>query len=308
MSPISANADEYKSKVGLDQLYVAQVTKDDSTGYTAGTPEIFAPAAEASQEPTSTFEIQYADNQPYDGLFAEGPTKLTVDVTGLPPAMLALILGRQFDATTGRLYDNGGIPPYVALGFRAMKSNGHYRYFWFLKGKFSSPKEEIATLGEKPEAKTTKLEFTALRTVYKFSLPNSVTDSVKRVVGDDDTSSFSATNWFAQVQTPASASVSALAVSSSDPAAGATGVVVSKVVTVTFNNALVAGAINNAMLLNGTSDAQIAGTNSLDATRKILTVGHTSSMPAATPIRIILAGVTDIYGQTLSQVISFTTA
>ncbi len=46
------NAGEYKSKVGLDSLYIAEVTQDDLVAYAAGTPAYFAPAAEASQRPS----------------------------------------------------------------------------------------------------------------------------------------------------------------------------------------------------------------------------------------------------------------
>ena len=74
------------------------------------------------------------------------------------------------------MYDNGGYPPFVALGFRAMKSNGHYRYYWFLKGKFNMPKEEATTTADKPTPKTVSLDFSALRTIFKYSLPGSITD------------------------------------------------------------------------------------------------------------------------------------
>ena len=302
-----ANANEYKSSVGLDSLYVALVTDDSAAAYTAGTPQYLAPAAMASQKVTSTLEIQYADDQPFDVLTAEGPTDIEMEITGLDPQTEALILGKTFDSTTGRMYDYGGTPPNVALSFRSMKSNGAYRYFQYLKGKFSPPDEETATKGEKPEPKTLKLVFKAVPTVYKFTVSAGVTKAVKRVKGDEDTTNFSATNWFAQVQVPEVAAVSALALSSSDPVAGATGVAVTKVITLTFNNALVATAINNVILINGTTDAIIAGTNSLDATRKIMTVGHTANLPSTTPIRIVITSVTDIYGQTNTQIVSFTT-
>src|SRR3989304_1438727 len=101
-----ANEGEYKSKIGLDSLYVAEVTADSAAAYTAGTPAWLAPAAEASLEPSTSFAIQYADDQPYDVARAEGETKSNLKITGLDLETLAWITGKVFDATTGRVYDN----------------------------------------------------------------------------------------------------------------------------------------------------------------------------------------------------------
>lgn len=68
---MTINADEYKSVIGLDQIYFALVTADTAAAYTAGTPAVLAPAAEISMKPVSSQETQYADNQAYD-VFASG--------------------------------------------------------------------------------------------------------------------------------------------------------------------------------------------------------------------------------------------
>ncbi len=305
--PITYAPAEQKSKIGLDSLYFCLVTQDDITAYVAATPEYLAPSATASMEPQNNFEIQYADNQPYEVMTAEAETKILLEVTGLSLAQLAVIIGRTFDVSTGRMYDNGGVPPYVALGFRALKSNGHYRYYWFLKGKFAMPKEEVETLAAKPSPKTLKIDFTAIRTVYKYSLPGSITDSVKRVVGDDDTTNFTvAATWFSQVQTPTTTAPPSLTVTPV-PANGATAQAVTVTCTLTFSNALQTGQEFNAELINNSTHVVIAGTNTIDGTRKIVTVGHTANLPAATNITMAYS-CRDIFGQLLTGVSSFTTS
>lgn len=199
---MAVDSGEYKSKVGLDKLYYAKVTTDDSTTFTPGTITYLAPAAEASLEPTTSLETQYADDQPYDVAYAEGDTKITLKVTNIDLAALADITGNTFDTTSGRMFDIGGTPPYCSLSFRSKKSNGSYRYYQYLKGKFSMPKEEMATLGEKPEPKLLELNFTAVKTTYKFRVANDTDASVKLVRGDDDTTGFSGTTWFDAVQVP----------------------------------------------------------------------------------------------------------
>lgn len=306
MSPINANSGEYKSRIGLDSLYIAEVTQDDAAAYVADTPEYLAPAAQATQEPSSSFEIQYADDQPYDVMTAEGETKISLSVTGIPLEMLAKITGKEFDSTTGRMYDNGGVAPYIALSFRSLKSNGSYRYYQYLKGKFDMPKEDTATRGEAPEPKTMELVFTAIRTVHEFDLGD-INDKVKRIIGDEDTTNFSGTGWFSQVQTPAVSAPSALALSVADPIDTATGVATSKTATLTFNNALLNAAVNAVMLLKASDGSVIAGSITLDATKKIVTVDPTASLSALTDYILVYA-VTDIYGQSLAGAINFTTA
>jgi phi13 family phage major tail protein len=299
------NSSEYKSRVGLDSLYIAEVTQDDTTAYVAATPEYFAPAAEASAEASVNRKTQYADDRAYDAMSAEGETTIKLTVTNIPIEVLSLITGKVFDAATGRMFDNGGTPPYFALMFRSKKSNGSYRYYSFLKGRFDTPSESYASITDSVEPKPLEITYTAIKSEHEFDL-GSIDDGVKRLVGDEDTTNFDATGWFTQVQTPDAGSISALALSTSDPADGATAVAVSKTIALTFSNALPTTAIANVVVVEDDGTV-IACTNSLDATKKIMTVNPDSNMSAATVI-IVAIGVKDIYGQVLNTAVNFTTA
>jgi phi13 family phage major tail protein len=303
---MTINQAEYKSKIGLDMLYIAEVLLDTAATYSADTPVYLAPAAEASQEPSTTINTQYADDVPFDNSVSEGPTKITISVTNIPLAILALMTGKVFDETTGRFYDNAGTPPNFALAFRAMKSNGHYRYYQYLNGTFSMPKEEAATKGESTDPKNVELEYTAIPTIHKFDQGSKI-DVCKRVIGDEDVDAFDATGWFSQVQIPGIASVSALALSLSDPEDDETGVSKSGNLTLTFNNALVADAINNIILVDSNNDI-VETVVTLDATKKIITIDPAADLSGTADYAIVIAGVKDIYGDTLSDSINFTTA
>lgn len=302
---MTVNSGEYKSRVGLDSLYVAVVSADSAAAYTAGTPAYLAPAAEASLEPSTNIETQYADDTVFEVMTAEGETKITLTITNYDPATLAMLLGKAFDVPSGRMYDNNATPPYCALSFRSLKSNGAYRYFQYVKGRFETPSEDFTTRGESPDPKPIELVFTAIFTIYKWNL-GSVTDPIKRIVGDADTTNFSATGWFTSVQVPNYVAPSSLALSVSDPADGATGVVVTKTITLTFNNALIATAIYNVIVAKA-DGTFVACTNSLDATAKILTVNPDASLTSASTY-IVSYGVIDIYGDTLVGAINFATA
>ena len=193
---------EYKSRIGLDSLYIAEVTQDEAAGYTAGTPQYLAPAAEAGQEPTQNTVTQYADDASFDVMSSEGETAITLTVTNIPLQILALITGRVYDAVNGLLYDDGGVAPYFALMFRSLKSNGSYRYYAFLKGRFNVPSEAATTKGETPERKAMEIPYSAIKTVFEWDNSESVTDGVKRIIGDEDAAGFDPTGWFAAVPEP----------------------------------------------------------------------------------------------------------
>ncbi len=219
---MSPNANEYKSVVGVDQLYVAELSVDTVAAYTAGTPELLAPVASISKKPKTSMETQYADNQAFDIAAAEAETDLEVTITNLAPEMYAKLLGSPLDVATGRVFDIAGVPPYFAVGFRSMKSNGKYKYEWFLKCQFSTPEEGAETKKDKATPKEAKLTCKAIKTTHPFN--NGVTtEGCKRVFGDEDTTNFSATGWFTQVQVPGTTVPDALALSSSVPVDDATG-------------------------------------------------------------------------------------
>lgn len=303
---MAINDTEYKSIVGLDSLYVAEVTQDDADAYVAGTPEYFAPAVEASQAPTTNSSTQYADDKAYDSMVSEGETVVELGVTNIPLEMQAKVLGKRFDATTGRMYDYNGTPPYYALGFRSLKSNGSYVYFWFAKGRFKAPSIEHATKTDTPEPKTPKITYSALSTIHKFDLGGGITDSIKRVVGDEDADAFSPAGWFTQVQVPGVATPAALALSSSDPADAAAAQAVDKTITLTFNNKLTAAAVNSVVVVKADGTA-VACAVTVDTTGKILTVNPTDNLDAASTY-IVTYAVVDIYGQDLAGAINFGTA
>jgi phi13 family phage major tail protein len=296
----------YKSYLGVDNIHYALVTQDDADAYAAGAVASLAPAMLITQAPKTNAKTQYADNQPFDVMTSEGETVLDVEITGLPLSDQAVLLGKVYDAATGRLFDNGGTAPYVALGFRAKKSGGTFKYYWFLKGTFAPPSEEQATETDTPDPKSTKLQFTAIRTTYQFDL-GSINDSAKRVIGEDEDTNFDDTNWFSAVQVPVAGSPAAFTCTPS-PADAATGVVVSANITLTFSNAL-AGNAEDGIILTTAAGVVKACARTINAARTVVTLDPTTNMAALTQYLVIVPNVTDVYGQALGDTVyDFTTA
>jgi hypothetical protein len=92
------------------------------------------------------------------------------------------------------------------------------------------------------------------------------------------------------------------------PADAATGIDITDNITLTFNNALAAGAENGIMLTTAAGVA-VAGARTISGNRKVVTINPTSSLGAGAAHLIIVPGVKDIYGQSFANTVyDFTTA
>lgn len=291
----------YKSYMGLDKLYYAPITQDDSSNYLAGTPALLAPIASVQIDPTTSMKTQFYDNRAADVLTAEGENKLALRVQGLPMQLKAYLLGKVYDAVKGQMFGGGGIPPYVAIGFRALKTDGTYHYWWFLKGRFSTPKDDISTKTDQADAKDIPLEFTAIKTNYEFAQTGSINDSSDRVEGDDADVAVVPATWFGAVQLPTAGSAGAFTCTPS-PTDGATGQATTVPITLTFSNALAVDAEKGVTLTRVDTAAIITVTRSLSTDRKTLTLTH-AALVATKQYFITVPNVRDIYGQSLTDVV-----
>jgi len=82
---------------------------------------------------------------------------LTLNVNDLMPADLAAILGQTQDDDNVVYAGEADDPPYMAIGFRAKKANGMYKYIWLYKVKFAIPSESYTTKGDGIEFATPEI-------------------------------------------------------------------------------------------------------------------------------------------------------
>lgn len=134
-------------RIGLSDLFAAPELVAAGGSVTYGPPFRMAKAIQADIAPTTAEAKLFAD----DGAvaiakeFTEG--LLTLGMDDLVPGVQAQILGQQQDSD-GVVYANGDDdPPYFAVGFRARRADGKYRYVWLYRVKFSPPTENHATKG-----------------------------------------------------------------------------------------------------------------------------------------------------------------
>lgn len=188
-------------KRGLDEIFVAEVTEDSIEAFTTGTPFKLIPAGEMSVSVDKDAANYWFDNSVFAIVGREGSSELTISGAGMRPVDVAKITGKEVDAETGAIVDDGVYTEkYWALGARKKNIDGTYELFWFSKGSFAVPDESAKTEGEDTDATGTELTYTAIQTTHKFAKNGKV---CKRVVIDTETTQLNAdADWFAQVVTP----------------------------------------------------------------------------------------------------------
>ena len=131
--------------IGLRDLYRAPITVDESGKETYGTPVRMAKAISAEMSVEVAEAILYADDGADEVVKEFVSGELTLNVNDLMPADLAAILGQTQDEDGVVYAGEEDEPPYMAIGFRAKKANGMYKYIWLYKVKFAIPSEKYQT-------------------------------------------------------------------------------------------------------------------------------------------------------------------
>lgn len=298
------NDKQYREFVSVKDVYAAEVIQDDADAYVAGTPEYIAPAADISQEAEQESNPQYYDGKAMWTYNTEGTTTVTITFSGIPAITYAKMTGKHYDASTGRVIDTGtSEPPNMALSFRYQKGTSDWTYYQYLKGTFAGGTEEASTKTNTYDVKTYQATYTAVVTDHTWEI-NGVQKNIKRIIGDTTTISFATANsWFTAVQTPDTGGTPTALTFTSLPADDATGISVDEDVVITFSNPI-SSIVPTLMAEDGTI---ISVSVAYDTTRKIVTLSHTTALDSSS-LHYVIINATDVYGQSINQTITFTTA
>lgn len=141
--------------IGLDNVVIAKLLTDvgGTTKPTYATPIPLRGAVQASVNPNSSVETDYADNGAFFVSDNRGNTEMTLEFTNINPETKSMMLGQKKE--NGVVVEtNMDQAPYFALGFRVWiggtdsEGNKIYEYFWYAKGKFSVPESGGTTKQE----------------------------------------------------------------------------------------------------------------------------------------------------------------
>ena len=187
--------------IGLDKLYYATITDDENGEEIYGTPTQLAKAISAELSVELAEATLFADDGAAEIVkeFKNGTISLGVDDIGSTTA--AALTGVTVDKNNVVVSnsEDGGDP--VAVGFRAKKSNGKYKYYWLYRVKFGIPATNLATKGDSITFSTPTIEGTVLRrnkpdTSGKHPWKAEVTE------GDKDVPASVISGWYTEVYEP----------------------------------------------------------------------------------------------------------
>ena len=149
--------------IGLDKLYYAKITEGTNGDETYGIPIALAKAIKADLSVELAEATLYADDSAASVVkeFKSGKLSLGIDDIGVTAAQD--LTGATIDENHVLISasEDGGIP--VAIGFRAKKANGKYRYFWLYRVIFGIPATNLATKGDSITFSTPTIEGTVIR-------------------------------------------------------------------------------------------------------------------------------------------------
>jgi phi13 family phage major tail protein len=157
-------------RIGCDNLVYAPMTTED----TATTPPVYGTVTNAigvmslNINPNGSQETLFADDGPMETASTLGKIEVEIQKAELTTQNKADLLGHEIDGNGGLLYADNDVAPWMAIGFRTLKSNGNYRYVWLYKGKFTEPEDANETKGDSInfQSDTISGQFTRLNYPY----------------------------------------------------------------------------------------------------------------------------------------------
>lgn len=176
-------------KVGLSDVHYAILTTDTDSGATYEAPVKVPGAITAKISPKVDSATLFADDGPSETASALGDIEVEIEMKDIPLDVQAAWLGHSVSngVMTKKSNDTA---PYLALGFKSLKSNGKYKFVWLYKGKFQLPEDEYKTKEDKITFQPVTIKANFVKREY---------DTAWQAVADEDATGFvasTAQNWF----------------------------------------------------------------------------------------------------------------
>ena len=193
------------STIGLDKPCFAPITEDASGNETYGTPVALAKAIKADLTVNLASALLYADDGIDESVKEFQSGTLSLGVNDIGAANAAALTGATVDSNGVLVSRSEDVAPYVAVGFRAKRPNGKYRYFWLYRVQFGVPATNLATKGESITFNTPTIEGTVMRR-NKPDAQDKHPWKAEATEGDTNVATATITGWLTSVYEPSYAS------------------------------------------------------------------------------------------------------
>lgn len=193
-------------RIGCDKLYYALMTVEDTvtTAPTYGTPTAAPGVISLNINPNGSLETLFADDGPFEAAATLGNIEVEIQKAYLTTQNRADLLGHAIDTSGGLVSGASDTPPWVAIGFRSLKSNGHYRYVWLYKGRFVDPEDNNETKADSINFQNDTINGQFARLNNSYTLDSKDRNPWKYEMDEDHSGSTPATMaaWFTAVVFP----------------------------------------------------------------------------------------------------------
>ena len=187
--------------IGLDKLHYSKITEAADGTETYATPKMLAKAIKADLSIELAEATLYADNAAAEVVKEFKSGKLTLGVDDIGRAAAQDLTGASTDDNGVLVSSVEDIGSPVAIGFRAMKSNGKFRYIWLYRVKFGIPATNLQTKGDSITFQTPTIEGTLLRRNKPDSRNHHPWKS-EVTEGDEGVTSETISKWYTNVYEP----------------------------------------------------------------------------------------------------------
>ena len=160
------------TRIGCDNLVYAKMTTEDTvtTPPTYGSVTAAPGVMSLNINPNGATETLFADDGPMESASTLGRIEVEIQKNALTTTNKADLLGHTIDTNGALVYGDSDIPPWTAIGFRTLKSNGKYRYVWLYKGKFTEPEDNNETKGDSINFQTDTIKGAFVRLNYQYTV------------------------------------------------------------------------------------------------------------------------------------------
>lgn len=149
--------------IGLDSLFYAKITEDTDGNENYDTPKILAKAMTAELTIDPAEATLFADDGASEVVKEFKSGTLTLGIDDIGPVTAGDLIGVKIDSNGVIVSSAEDNATPVAVGFRAKKANGKYRYFWLYRVKFGVPGTSLQTKGDSITFSTPTIEGTVMR-------------------------------------------------------------------------------------------------------------------------------------------------
>lgn len=188
------------TRIGCDNLVYAIMETEETTSIDPTYKAVKAAPGVMSLNinANGSVETLFADDGPMETATTLGKIEVEIQKNALTVENKADLLGHNVDANGVLVSGDSDVPPWVAIGFRTLKSNGTYRYVWLYKGKFTEPEDNNETKGDgiNFQSDTIKGQFAKLNKEYTV---NGKTSRPYKVEADEEYAALKEgviTKWF----------------------------------------------------------------------------------------------------------------